>query len=180
MYVTPEQIAAANKTGMEAILSLARTSSLHLSAWQPERERGEVRVRRLARQRARPGRCQGRAGVRELAELVRPTGVQKAISWSKSVYEVTTQANAELTRTAEVRASEWNQNLVSMLDKAAKDAPAGSDVAVSAVKQMIAAANSAYDSFSKATKQATEIAEANVSAATESSEGPVKSSKKVA
>jgi hypothetical protein len=34
------------------------------------------------------------------------------------------------------------------------------------VKSAIAAANSAYDNFSKAVKQATEIAEANVAAAT--------------
>mgnify|MGYP001259449526 CR=1 FL=1 len=48
---------------------------------------------------------------------------------------------------AEARAGEWNENFVSILDKAVKNAPAGSDVAVTAVKQMIAAANSAYDNL---------------------------------
>ena len=102
---------------------------------------------------------------------------EKAIAYSKSVYEVSTQASAELAKTAEARAADWNQNLVSMLDKAAKSAPGGSDVAVSAVKQMIAAANSAYDSFTKAAKQATEIAEANVAAATETVKGMTKAKK---
>ena len=53
-----------------------------------------------------------------------------------------------------------------------KNAPAGSDVAVAAVKSMLAAANSAYDNFTKVAKQATEIAEANVAAATETAKRP--------
>ncbi|MNC88575.1 hypothetical protein D3C83_44020 [compost metagenome] len=87
------------------------------------------------------------------------------------------ETNAELTKATERRVSEWNENFVSMLDKAAKNAPAGSDVAVSAVKQMLAAANSAYDNFNKVTKQATEIAEANVAAATETVKGMTKAKK---
>ena len=42
---------------------------------------------------------------------------------------------------------------------------------------LIAAANSAYDNFSKVTKQATEIAEANVAAATETVKGLAKAKK---
>ena len=53
-----------------------------------------------------------------------------------------------------------------LLDKASKSAPAGSDVAVAAVKSAIAAATSAFDNMNKAAKQVSEIAEANVAAAT--------------
>jgi hypothetical protein len=70
--------------------------------------------------------------------------------------------------------AEWNENFSALLDKAVKNAPAGSDVAVAAVKSMIAAANSAYDNMSKVAKQATEIAEANVAAATETVKGLAK------
>ena len=45
---------------------------------------------------------------------------------------------------------------------------------------MIAAANSAYDNFNKVAKQATEIAEANVSAATETVKGLASKAKKSA
>ena len=44
--------------------------------------------------------------------------------------------------------------------------PAGSDVAVAAVKSAMAAANQAYDAFSKATKQVAEATEATMTAAT--------------
>jgi len=113
------------------------------------------------------------AGAKDVQELISlqtsfaQPAIEKAVAYSKSVYEVATQSNAELSKLAEKRVAEWNENFVSLLDKAAKNAPAGSDVAVTAMKQMIAAANSAYDNMTKVAKQATEIAEANVAAATE-------------
>ena len=70
-----------------------------------------------------------------------------------------------------------NDFFVSLLDKVSKNAPAGSDVAVAAVKSMLAAANSAYDNMNKVAKQATEIAEANVAAATETVKGLAKAKK---
>ena len=70
-----------------------------------------------------------------------------------------------------------DERLTALLDKAVKNAPAGSDVAVAGIKSMLAAANSAYDNFAKVTKQATEIAEANVAAATETVKGLAKAKK---
>jgi hypothetical protein len=103
--------------------------------------------------------------------------IEKAIAYSKSVYEVATETNAELSKVAEKRVAEWNENFTALLDKAVKNAPAGSDVAVAGIKSMLAAANSAYDNFAKVTKQATEIAEANVAAATETVKGLAKAKK---
>jgi len=45
------------------------------------------------------------------------------------------------------------------------------------VKSMLAAGNAAYDNFTKVTRQATEIAEANVAAATETVKGLAKAKK---
>ena len=106
--------------------------------------------------------------------------IDKAISYSKSVYEVAATTNAELSKLAEKRVAEWNDNFVSLLDQAAKNAPAGSDVAVNAVKQMIAAANSAYENVSKAAKQAVELTQSNLEAATEAAEKAARPAKKVA
>ena len=66
----------------------------------------------------------------------------------------------------EAQLTEFNKAVGGVLDKVSKNAPAGSDVAVAAVKSAIAAANSAFDSVNKAAKQVAEIAEANVAAAT--------------
>jgi phasin family protein len=172
MYVTPEQIQAANKANVEAILSLAATqfaafekfANLNASAVKTAFEDS------LANTRALLGAKDVQEFVNLQSTLAQPV-IEKAIAYSKSAYEVATEANAEMSKMAEKRIAEWNENFVSMLDKATKNAPAGSDVAVAAVKSMLAAANSAYDNFNKVAKQASEIAEANVAAATETVKG---------
>jgi phasin family protein len=181
MYVTPEQIQAAGKAGIEAMLGVAsaqfaameKLAGLNARAVKTSFDDTVANARALA-------------GAKDLQEFISlqstfaQPAIEKAIAYSKSVYEVATETNAELSKLAERRAAEWNESLVSMLDKAAKNAPAGSDVAVSAVKQMLAAANSAYDNFNRVAKQASEIAEANVAAATETVKGLAAKGKKAA
>ena len=178
MYVTPEQIQTANKANVEAVLSLAATqfaaleklANLNANAIRAAFEDS------LANTRALLGAKDVQEFVNLQSTLTQPA-IEKAIAYSKSAYEVATEANSELSKMAEKRIAEWNENFVSILDKATKNAPAGSDVAVAAVKSMLAAANSAYDNLSKVAKQATEIAEANVTAATETVKGLSKAKK---
>ena len=178
MYVTPEQIQATNKSNVEAILAVAnaqfaaleKLATLNANSVRSAFEDSIANARALL----------GAKDMQELVSLQNTFGqpaVEKAIAYSKSVYEVATTTNAELTKVAERRVAEWNENFVSLLDKVSKNSPAGSDVAVAAVKSMLAAANSAYDNFNKVAKQATEIAEANVSAATETVKGLAKTRK---
>jgi len=178
MYVTPEQIQAANKTNVESFLAVAnaqfaafeKLTSIQASAVKTAFEDSMANTRALL----------GAKDVQEFVSLQNSfaqPAIEKAIAYSKSLYEVTTGANAELSKVAERRVAEWNEGFVTLLDKVSKNAPAGSDVAVAAVKSMLAAANSAYDNMTKAAKQATEIAEANVAAATETARGLAKAKK---
>ena len=108
------------------------------------------------------------------------TSSAEQIEWilgDSATVAVVAEGHEHTARGAERRVAEWNENFVSLLDKVSKNAPAGSDVAVAAVKSMLAAANSAYDNFTKVAKQATEIAEANVAAATETARGLAKTKK---
>lgn len=181
MYVTPEQIQAANKANVETLLAVAnaqfaafeKLANIQAGAVKSAFEDSIANTRALL-------------GARDVQEFVAlqngfaQPAMEKAIAYSKSVYEVATSANAELSKVAERRVAEWNENFATLLDKVSKNAPAGSDVAVAAVKSMLAAANSAYDNLNKVTKQATEIAEANVAAATESVKGFANKAKKAA
>ena len=178
MYVTPEQIQAANKTNVETFLAVAnaqfaameKLATLNATAVRTAFEDSIANTRALL----------GAKDVQEFVGLQNAfaqPAIEKAIAYSKGVYEVATDTNAELSKVAERRVAEWNENFVSLLDKVSKNAPAGSDVAVAAVKSMLAAANSAYDNLTKVAKQATEIAEANVSAATETVRGLAKAKK---
>jgi phasin family protein len=181
MYVTPEQIQAAQKANVEALLAVAnaqfaafeRLANISAGAVKSAFEDSVNNTRALL-------------GAKDLQEFVAlqnsfaQPAIEKAIAYSKSLYEVATEANGEFSKVAERRVAEWNENFVTLLDKVSKNAPAGSDVAVAAVKSMLAAANSAYDNMNKVAKQATEIAEANVAAATETVKGFAKPKKAVA
>ena len=166
-FATPEQFTAANKANIETLLTLAnsafasaeRLAALNLNTARSVLEDGVANTKALLAAK----------DVNELmnlqASLAQPI-VEKAVAYARSVYEITSQSQEELSKLFEAQMAELNKGVATALDKAAKSAPAGSDVAVAAVKSAIAAANSAYDSMSKAAKQVAEIAEANVAAAT--------------
>ncbi len=166
MYLTPEQIVATNKAGVEAILGFAhsqfaafeRLSALNFNATKAAFDEGISHAKALLSAK----------DVQDFVNLnaaAAQPSLEKAIAYSRNVYEVTAQTNGELAKSIEIQAAEFNKNLVGLLDKISKNAPAGTDVAVTAVKSALAAANSAYDSFTKAAKQTTEMAESNFAAA---------------
>jgi phasin family protein len=167
MYNAPEQLASANKTNIESLLTFANTafaSAERLAALNLNTARNL-----LEDTVSNAKTLMGAKDIQELmniqAAIAQPT-VEKAVAYSRSLYEIATQTQEELTKVFEAQFAEANKTMTSALDNAVKNAPAGSDVAVAAVKSAIAAANSAYDSMTKAAKQVAEIAEANVAAAT--------------
>ena len=167
MNATTEQFASANKANVETLLTIANTAfasaerlaALNLNTARAMLEDSVTSAKALL-------------AVKDVQQLMAmqttlaQPAVEKAVAYSRSVYEIATQTQEELSKVVEGQFSELNKNVTSALDKAVKNAPAGSDVAVAAVKSAIAAANSAYDSMTKAAKQVAEIAEANVAAAT--------------
>jgi phasin family protein len=167
MYLTPEQIAATNKANVETLIGLANTqfaalerlSALNFNVAKSAFEGSVSFTKSLL----------GAKDPQEFASLsatAAQPALEKAIAYSRSVYEIATQSQAELNKFVEAQAGEFNKNVVGYLDKVSKNAPAGSDVAIAAVKSALAAANSAYDSISRVTKQASELAETNFAAAT--------------
>lgn len=167
MYNTPEQISSANKANVETLLTVANTAfasaeriaALNLNTARTLLEESVSNAKSLL-------------AVKDVQELMNlqtslaQPALDKAIAYSRSLYEIATQTQEEFGKIVESQFAEVNKNVATVLDKAAKNAPAGSDVAVAAVKSAIAAANSAYDTMTKAAKQVAEIAEANVAAAT--------------
>ena len=91
---------------------------------------------------------------------------EKAAAYSRHLYDIAAATNADLSKTAEVQASEAQQKFLSVVDNAVKNAPAGTENAVALVKSAVAAANNAYESVHKAAKQAADVAEANFQAMT--------------
>jgi phasin family protein len=99
------------------------------------------------------------------ASLLQPAA-EKASAYSRHVYDIATAANADVSRVAEATVAEAQKKFVAFVDSATKNAPAGSENVVALVRSAVAAANNAFDGVQKATKQATEVAEANFHAMT--------------
>jgi hypothetical protein len=97
------------------------------------------------------------------ASLFQPLA-EKTASYSRHLYEIASGAGAELGKTFEAQAADAQKKFLSVVDTAAKNAPAGSETAVAVLKSAVAAGNNALESVQKAVKQATEVAEANFNA----------------
>jgi len=101
------------------------------------------------------------------SSLLQPAA-EKAAAYSRHLYDIAATVNAELTRLLEEQSSDVQRKFMSAVDNVVKNAPAGTENAVSLVKSAVAAANNAYESVHKAAKQAADVAEANFQAITSS------------
>lgn len=163
MYQIPEQFNDVSKAGIETLASLASTTfggmeqlaALNLNA-----------ARSLLEQSAANSRALLAGGdieaLRSMQDLLVKPDPQKVFDYSRRVYAIANQTREALSRVVDTRVSELNANLGTKLDQAVKTAPVGTDLALNSLRSALSAANSAYDTMSKAAKQAGEIAEANL------------------
>lgn len=97
--------------------------------------------------------------------LARPSA-EKLMAYSKNVYDIVAGVQAEVGKLAESQIAETQKQMAETVNQLAKNAPAGSESAVAFMKSSLATATSAYDSLSKAAKQAAEVAESSMVSAT--------------
>ena len=97
------------------------------------------------------------------ASLFQPLA-EKTAAYSRHLYDIAAGAGAEIGKSFEGQAAEAQRKFLSVVDNAAKNAPAGSETAVAVFKSAVAAGSNALESVQKAVKQATDVAEANFTA----------------
>jgi phasin family protein len=167
MHNAAEQFADLSKANVENAMKLAslslekaeRLMKLNLQAAKIALEQGVYGANAVA----------GVTDVQELFNLrskLAEAGVQTVLGYSKGVYEVASEAQADFSALAEEAWAAYTKGVAAWVEKATKNAPAGSDVAVTALKSTVAATTAAFDQFSKATKQVVNFADASVRAAT--------------
>ncbi len=167
MYQTPEQMMAWNKANLEMAVRFAGIAL-----------EGTERMFEVQLKAAKSAFADGVQQAKLLAEVKDPQefaqmkntvvqpNLEKATSYVKSIYDVVTATQSEINKLIEEQVSEFNKQVVTGLDKVVKSAPAGSEIAVAAVKSAISAVNSTYDNLSKSAKQFAEMSQANIEAAT--------------
>lgn len=165
MYQAPEQLIALNKANLEIA---ARFAGVALQ--------GAERMLDLQLKAAKTAFADTVEGAKALAtvkdlqqfaalkdNLAQPS-LEKATAYAKSVYDVASETQAEIGKLVEEQVADYNKQVVAVLDKMVKTAPAGSELGIAAVKSAIAAVNSAYDNVTKVAKQFTEATQSNFEA----------------
>ncbi|MDE2396173.1 MAG: phasin family protein [Burkholderiales bacterium] len=167
MTFTPEQLMAAQKANVETLFGLTN------KAFEGVEKLVELNLQ-LAKTTLGEFAESTRAALsvkdaQELlalqASLLQPAA-EKAAAYSRHLYDIVAGTSADFGKVAEATMADTQQSVLSLVDTAVKNAPAGSENAVALVKSAVAAANNAYESVHKAAKQAAEVAEANFTAIT--------------
>jgi phasin family protein len=107
------------------------------------------------------------------AGLMQPLA-EKTAAYSRHLYDIATGTTSEFNKAVESQAADAQAKFMSLVDGAAKNAPAGSETAMAVMKSAVAAANNAFESVQKAVKQASDMAEANFHAASNTAVSAVK------
>ncbi len=167
MMSTPAQVAEFQKSQLDTLFALSHTMfdateklvDLNLAATKALLEESAERTQVLM-------------GVKDVQELLavgsglaQPT-LEKVVSYNRNVYGIASGAGADVSKIFETQIAQGNKQVAEMIEFASKNTPTGAEPAVSVFKSAMAAANTAYDTFNKATKQAVDMAESNFNAAT--------------
>jgi phasin family protein len=103
----------------------------------------------------------------------------KSTAYAQHVQAIVTGSGAEFTKAVEAKTAEAQKAFASVLDNLAKSAPAGSETAVAAFKNAMAAGQNAFESAQTQAKKVIETAQSNFAAAATQATDAVKKATKV-
>jgi phasin family protein len=166
MMKTNEQFTAANKAAVESMMtvtnnslnSIERLAALNLNTARAF----------FADSAASMGAffaVKNVEGLVSLQKSLAKPAVEKAVAYSRSVYEIISESSNGLTQMVEGQTAEIKKNVTAAIEKSLKSAPAGTEPVVAAVKTAMAQADSAFEAVTKQAKQAKATIEANVASA---------------
>ncbi len=167
MSINTEQFTAANKATVDSLLAVANTalaSAERIAALNLNAARSALEDTASGVQSVLSAKDPQAAFAAQKA-LAQPA-VDKAVAYGKSVYEITSQTQQELAKMVESQFGDFQKSVAGLVDLAAKSAPAGSEGAVAAIQNAIAAANSAFGNMNAVAKQFADAAQANIAAVT--------------
>ena len=165
MALTPEQLIASHKANLETLFGLTNKAIesvekiIELNMAATKAAFNDVTETAQA--------ALGAKDVQELlalqANMFQPLA-EKTAAYSRHLYDIAAGTGAEFGKALESKTAEAQQSFATLVDNAAKNAPAGSETAVAVMKSAVSAATNAFESVQKAVKQASDVAEANFNA----------------
>jgi phasin family protein len=168
MNLTPEQLAAAQKANLETLTGI--TNQALLSIEKLVELNMHIAKASLSDSMQSAKKALEIKDVQQLlahqAEAVQPMA-EKMMAYSRHLYELANDTQAGFSKTAEKEMQASQKKMNTMVEDWSKNAPAGSEAAVAAMKQAIASANTIYENSQKAMKQALDVAQTNLNNATD-------------
>jgi phasin family protein len=166
MYSSPAQIVELHKSNVDALNTLGhavfnaseKLVGLNLAVARAVMQEAAEATRTLL----------GARDIQELMSLSSALGqpaLEKAVDYSRNVYAIATGTGAEITRIVEAQINDGNRKVTELIELASRNAPTGSEPLVSMFKSALVASNSAFDTLTKTTKQAADLAESSFAAA---------------
>ena len=161
-----EQLTAAQKANAEVMMTLLRTAfdgverltALNMAASREFFNNTVANAQQLLS-------AKDASAVAKLnTELAQPN-VDKLVGYSRSVYDLITEMQKEITSVMEAQYSSFTKNAASAVEKAKASAPVGGDVFAATMQSMLGASTKAFDTMTSMAKQLSDIAEANMAAA---------------
>jgi len=89
--------------------------------------------------------------------------VEKGVLYSRSLYELSTAAQEDAVQLIESQYSNFMDSMTALSNQIAKSTPAGSEVAVAAIRSTMNSAHEAFERFNDAVMRFTEVTEDSVS-----------------
>jgi phasin family protein len=174
--LTPEQLLASQKANIETLYGLTS------KAFEGVEKLVELNMQATkAALAASADHSQALLSVKDAQELLALQAglfqplAEKAASYSRQLYDIASGISAQFGQALESKVADTQSKIASLVDTAAKNAPAGSETAVAVLKSSVAAANNAFESVQKAVKQASEVAQANFNAVANTAANTAKS-----
>ena len=168
MFAMPEQFLSMQRQSLESARAVALASfagfekltQLNVQAAKASFEEGVVKSIELLDTK------DPKALATSMSDAAQPVA-EKASAYAKHVAAILNETSTEIQKAFDKQVAEQHRQVSAAVDALAKSAPAGSEGVVTLVRSAVTAANSAWDQVNKATRQAVEMAEANVVTATE-------------
>ena len=168
MFISADQITATNQANLDAVTGLATKS---FASFEKLVELNMAAAKALITESF--SHAQAALAVKDLqaafalqTSLTAPMA-EKTVAYGRHVYGIVVEAGAELSKAFEGKTAEAQKAFNEVVEKVAKNAPAGTESAVAVLKSALASSQSAIDSAQSSAKQALAMAESNMSAVTE-------------
>jgi phasin family protein len=167
MSINIEQFAASNKATVDSLLAVANTAlatAERIAALNLNTARSTLDDAKSATEAVLAVKSPSDAAT--LKESVVNPAVEKAVNYSRELYEISSESQEQLGKVLEAQFAGFQKQVAGLVEQVAKSAPAGSESIVAAVQSAITSANSAFGNMTSMAKQFSNVAQANVAAAT--------------